>query len=215
MHVEIWSDLACPWCYVGKRCFDAALAEFEGRDQVTVTFRAFELDPDAPAEREGQVVEHLARKYGLTVERAGELNEQLRTVAAAVGIDMRFDRVRSGNTFDAHRLVKLAGEHGVADVMTERLFQAYFSEGKSLADAATLERLAGEAGVPAEAAAEVLAGGRFSDEVRFDEQLAAANDIRAVPFFVVDRKVGAAGAQQPAVLLDMLREVAARDVASA
>jgi predicted DsbA family dithiol-disulfide isomerase len=127
---------------------------------------------------------------------------------------MRFDRVRAGNTFGAHRLVKLAGEHGVADAVTERLFQAYFTEGESLADTATLVRLAEEAGVPADEAADLLAGDRFTDDVRFDEQLAAANDIRAVPFFVVDRRVGAAGAQQPAVLLDMLREVAARDVAA-
>ncbi len=213
MRVEIWADLACPWCYVGKRSFDAALERFEGRDDVTVTYRAFELDPDAPAEREGSVVDHLARKYGITVERATQLNEQLRGVAATVGIDMRFERVRSGNTFDAHRVIALAGEHGVGDVVTERLFQAYFTDGESLSDHATLTRLAGEAGVPEDAVAELLAGDRLSDAVRYDEQLAAANKIQAVPFFAVDRKVGAAGAQDPSVLLDMLREVARREAA--
>ena len=213
MQVEIWSDLACPWCYVGKRSFDAALERFEGRDDVTVVHRAFELDPEAPAEREGPVVEHLARKYGVTIERATELNDQLTGVAATVGIDMRFDRVRSGNTFDAHRLVRLAAEHGLADVVTERLFQAYFTDGESLADHAALARLAGEAGLPEDEVAEVLAGDRYADAVRYDEQLAAANKIQAVPFFAVDRKVGAAGAQDPTVLLDMLREVARRDAA--
>lgn len=213
MQVEIWSDLACPWCYVGKRCFDAALASFEGRDEVVVTFRAFELDPDAPASRLGSVVEHLARKYGISAERAEQLNAQLTGVAATVGIDMHFDRVRAGNTFDAHRLVKLAGEHGVADAVTERLFQAYFTDGESLSDRAVLARLGEEAGVPARDAAEALAGDRFADAVRYDEQLAGANRIAAVPFFAVDRKVGASGAQDPAVLLDMLREVARRDAA--
>lgn len=213
MHVEIWSDLACPWCYVGKRCFDAALDRFEGRDEVTVRFRAFELDPDAPAEREGAVVDHLARKYGITSERATELNAQLTAVAATVGIDMRFDRVRAGSTFDAHRIVALAGEHSVADVVTERLFRAYFTEGERLSDHAVLARLAGEAGVPEDEAVEVLAGDRFTDAVRYDEQLAATNRITAVPFFAVDRTVGAAGAQDPSVLLDMLREVKRREAA--
>lgn len=207
MHVEIWSDLACPWCYVGKRCFDAALERFEGANEVTVTLRSFELDPEAPAAREGSVVAHLARKYGITPERAEELNGQLTGVAATVGIDMRFDRVRAGNTFDAHRVLHLAAEHGVQPVVGERLFQAYFTDGESLASHETLVRLAGEAGLPEDETAQMLAGDRFADAVRADEQLAAANGIRAVPFFVVDRRVGAAGAQDPSVLLDMLREV--------
>ncbi len=209
MHVEIWSDLACPWCYVGKRLFDAALERFEDRDAVTVTYRSFELDPQAPAVREGSVVEQLARKYGITAERAAELNGQLTAVAETSGIDMRFDRVRSGNTFDAHRVVHLAAEHGRQAEVKERLFRAYFTEGESLSDHAALTRLAGEAGLPEEETSATLAGDRFAEAVRADEQLAAANGIAAVPFFAVDRRVGAAGAQDPAVLLDMLRSVSA------
>ncbi len=154
-------------------------------------------------------MEHLAAKYGITTERAEELNGQLTGVAATVGIDMRFDRVRSGNTFDAHRVLHLAAEHGLQAEAKERLFRAYFTEGESLGDHATLTRLAAEVGVPEAETAAVLAGDRFADAVRADEQLAAANGIQAVPFFVVDRKVGAAGAQDPTVLLDMLREVSA------
>jgi predicted DsbA family dithiol-disulfide isomerase len=202
MQVEIWADVACPWCYVGKRCFEAALERFEDRDSVTVTYRAFELDPDAPAAREGSVVEHLARKYGITVERATELNDQLTAVAASVGIDMRFDQVRGGNTFDAHRLIKAGGEP-----MVERLFRAYFTEGERLSDPATLARLAGELGVPA------LTGDEHADAVRADEELACAIGIQAVPFFAVDRRIGASGAQDPEVLLDMLREIGRRDAA--
>jgi predicted DsbA family dithiol-disulfide isomerase len=204
MHVEIWSDVACPWCYVGKRRFEAALAEFEGRDEVEVTWRSFELDPHAPAAREQSGPEHLAEKYGMTVEDARARQQQLREMAAGDGLDMRFDRTRGANTFDAHRVLQLAAEHGLQTEMKERLLRAHHTEGELVSDHATLVRLAEEVGVPG--AAEMLAGDRLAAEVREEEATARGLGINAVPCFVVDRRLGVAGAQPPAVLLELLRQ---------
>ncbi|HEX8102857.1 MAG TPA: DsbA family oxidoreductase [Solirubrobacteraceae bacterium] len=205
MHVEIWSDIACPWCYVGKRRFEAALARYEHRDEVTVTWRSFELDPAAPAEREHDTATHLAEKYGTSAERAEEMLAQMTETAAGEGLDFRFDRNRGGNTFDAHRLVHLAAAHGRQDAMKERLLRAYFSEGELVADHATLARLAAEAGLPEDEVRETLGSDRYAQDVRDDERTAGGLGISGVPFFVVDRKLGASGAQSPEVLLDLLR----------
>ena len=134
MEVEIWSDVACPWCYVGKRRFEAALGQFEHRDDVTITWRSFELDPEAPGEREGDRAEHLASKYGMSVEQAHQAESQMTQTAAGEGLDFRFGIARAGNTFDGHRLVHLAKAHGLQDAMKERLLQAYFSEGELISD---------------------------------------------------------------------------------
>ena len=206
MHVEIWSDIACPWCYVGKRRFEAALTAFEHRDDVTVTWRSFELDPAAPRERGGDRAAHLAEKYGVSVERATEMQDHMTRVAAGDGLEFRFDIARSGNTFDAHRVLHLAAEHGLQDAMKERLMRAYLTEGELIGDPEVLERLAAEAGVPRAEAAEVLASDRFAAEVREDERAAAQLGIHAVPFFVVDRALGASGAQPPEVLGEFLRQ---------
>ena len=205
MHVEIWSDIACPWCYVGKRRFEAALAAFEHRDEVRVTWRSFELDPSAPREREGDGAAHLARKYGTSREQALAMHQRMTATAAEDGLDFRFDLARGGNTFDAHRLVHLAEAHGVQDAMKERLMRAYLTEGELMSDAATLERLAVEVGVPADAVRQMLATDRYAAEVRDDERTATSLGITAVPFFVIDRRIGAAGAQPPEVLGELLR----------
>ena len=205
MHVEIWSDIACPWCYVGKRRFEAALAAFEHRDDVRVTWRSFELDPDAAAERGGERAERLAAKYGMTREQAIEMQDRLAAVAAGDGLDVRFDAVRDGSTFDAHRLVHLAAAHGAQDAMKERLMRAHFTDGELVSDPAVLARLAEETGLPSDEVAELLAGDRLADAVREDERTAAALGIHAVPFFVVDRAVAASGAQPPEVLGELLR----------
>src|SRR5215211_1717563 len=125
MDVEIWSDIACPWCYVGKRRFEAALAGFEHRDDVTVRWRSFELDPGAPPARERSGAEHLAEKYGMTVDEARARQQHLADMAAGDGLDMRFDRTRGANTFDAHRLLQLAAEHSLQGEMKERLMRAH------------------------------------------------------------------------------------------
>ena len=135
MDIEIWSDIACPWCYVGKRRFEAALAEFEHRDDVAVTWRSFELDPTAPAQRSVDSATHLAEKYGMSRDEALARQRSLAEVAAGDGLDMRADLVRGANTFDAHRLVQLAKAHGVQDAMKERLMRAYHTEGESIGDA--------------------------------------------------------------------------------
>jgi predicted DsbA family dithiol-disulfide isomerase len=206
VHVEIWSDIACPWCYIGKRRFEAALAEYEHRDEVTVTWRSFELDPTAPRERTESGVQHLADKYGTGVEQAQGMLDQMTQTAAGDGLDFRFDLARGGNTFDAHRLVHLAEQHGVQDAMKERLLRAYLTEGELIGDPKTLERLALEVGLPEDEVRDVLTTDRYAEAVRGDERTASSLGITGVPFFVVDRKIAASGAQPPEALRELLRQ---------
>ena len=201
MQVEIWSDIACPWCFVGKRRFEKALAAFAHRDEVEVVWRSFELDPTAPPERAVDGATHLAEKYGTTREEALAMQARMTETAATEGLRFRFDLARGGNTFDAHRLIHLAKGHGLQTEMKERLMRAYLEEGQSMGDRETLERLAAELGLDA---AETLQSDRFAREVREDERTAAGLGIRAVPFFVADRAFGASGAQSPEFLLSML-----------
>ena len=205
MDVEIWSDIACPWCYVGKRRFEAALEGFEQRDDVNVRWRSFELDPSAPAARERSGPEHLAEKYGMSIEEARDRQQHLRDMAAGDGLDMRFDLTRGANTFDGHRLLQLAAEHGLQTEMKERLMRAHHTEGQLVSDHDTLVRLAGEVGVPEDDARAMLASDRFAAEVREDEQTARGLGINAVPTFVVDRRIAVSGAQPPAVLRELLQ----------
>jgi predicted DsbA family dithiol-disulfide isomerase len=205
MHVEIWSDIACPWCYVGKRRFEAALAAFEHRDEVRVTWRSFELDPEAPAAREQSGAEHLAEKYGMSVEEARARQAQMAEMAAGDGLEMRSDLVRGANTFDGHRLLQLAAQHGVQTELKERLMRAYHTEGELISDHDTLVRLAAEVGLDADEVRAMLASDRFAAEVRDDERTAHALGISAVPCFVIDRRFGAPGAQPPEVLTAFLQ----------
>jgi predicted DsbA family dithiol-disulfide isomerase len=206
VNVEIWSDIACPWCYVGKRRFEAALAGFEHRDAVRVTWRSFELDPAAPREREHDGATHLAEKYGTSREEALAMQRRMTEVAAGEGLDFHFERARGGSTFDAHRVLQLAAERGLQDSMKERVMRAYLTEGELISDHAVLERLAVDVGLACDEVRDVLSGDRYADAVRDDERMAAALGIRAVPFFVVDRRVGASGAQPAAALLELLRQ---------
>jgi predicted DsbA family dithiol-disulfide isomerase len=204
--VEIWSDIACPWCYIGKRRFEAALAQFEHRGDVRVTWRSFELDPSAPHERKGDRATRLAEKYGITVERAREMEKHVTDAAAGEGLEFRFDVARAGGTFDAHRIVHLAQEHGLQDAMKERLLRAYFTEGKLVGDPETLVRVAVEVGLPEGEVRRTLASDRYAEQVRDDERTAGQLGINAVPTFVVDRALGASGAHPPEALLELLRE---------
>jgi predicted DsbA family dithiol-disulfide isomerase len=216
VEIEIWSDVACPWCYIGKRRFEAALEQFEHRDEVNVTWRSFELDPGAPPERGGDRAERLAEKYGMTVEQARAAEQQLTGVAAGEGLPFRFDIARSGSTFDAHRLVHLAQTHEMQDAMKERLLQAYFTEGELMSDHDTLARMGLEVGLDEQEVRELLAGDRFAQEVRADERTAGELGVSAVPTFVIDRRLGASGAQPPEQLLELLRQGwAKRPVAAA
>jgi predicted DsbA family dithiol-disulfide isomerase len=206
MDVEIWSDIACPWCYVGKRRLEAALEQFEHADEVTVTWRSFELDPGAPAERAGDNATNLAKKYGTSKEQAEAMLASMTQTAAADGLDFRFERARAGNTFDGHRLIHLAAHHGLQDAMKERLLRAYLTEGELISDHATLRRLGSEVGLDEAEVTDMLASDRFADEVRADEQTSASLGASAVPFFVVDRALGASGAHPPEAMLDFLRQ---------
>jgi predicted DsbA family dithiol-disulfide isomerase len=203
--IEIWSDVVCPWCYIGKRRFERAVASFDHPGEVTVTYRSFELDPNAPAQRTGTHAEHLARKYGMTIAQAEQANQQMTQRAAADGLEFRFDIIRGGNTFDAHRLLHLAKDQGLQPEMKERLLRATFTEGLPIADKPTLVRLATEAGLPGAQAQAVLDGDAYTGAVRADEQRAARYGITGVPFFVADGKYAVSGAQPPEVLLQLLR----------
>jgi predicted DsbA family dithiol-disulfide isomerase len=211
VHVEIWSDIACPWCYVGKRRFEAALAAYEHREEVQVTWRSFELDPSAPREREHDGATHLARKYGTSRDEALAMQRRMTQAGAGDGLELRFDIARGGNTFDAHRLLHLAAAHGMQATVKERLMRAYLTEGQLISDHAVLERLGIEAGLPADEVRDTLASDRFAAEVREDERTAGRIGIQAVPYFVVDRAVGASGAHPPEALLELLRQARAKN----
>ena len=206
MRVEIWSDVVCPWCYVGKRRFEAALAQFPHADEVEVVWRSFELDPGAPTERTGDYVTHLAQKYGRSRADAQGMLDSMTATAAEAGLDFRFDRARPGNTFDAHRVLHLAADRGVQGALKERLLRATFTEGEPIADRDALVRLATEVGLDPDEVREVLATDRYAEAVRADEAQAAAFGIRGVPFFVVDRTYGVSGAQPSDALLQVLEQ---------
>jgi predicted DsbA family dithiol-disulfide isomerase len=203
VQVEIWSDVVCPWCYIGKRRFEAALARFPDRGQVEVRWRSFQLDPSAPALPEGTLIDRLTEKMG-SHEAAVAANARLKVLAAAEGLRYRLDEARPGNTFDAHRLLHLARERGLQDEAKERLFAAYFTEGAAIGDRDTLVGLVGEVGIDKAEARAVLDGDRYADEVNADQREALELGATGVPFFVIDRRYGVPGAQSADVLLSAL-----------
>jgi predicted DsbA family dithiol-disulfide isomerase len=210
VQVEIWSDVVCPWCAIGKRRFEAALAGFEHRDEVEVRFRSFELDPTTPRTVEGppagSATQRLADKYGVSLAQAEAMQQRVVDQAATVGLEFRFDRARPGNTVDAHRLLHLAVDRGLQPELKERLMLAYFTEGERIGDPEALVRLAGQVGLDEAEARSVLESDKYLAEVREDEATARALGISGVPFFVLDRKFGVSGAQPAEVLLDALRQ---------
>jgi len=207
VEIEIWSDVVCPWCYIGKRNLEAALADFPHADQVTVEWRSFELDPSTPARVELSMDEVLERKYGMRPDEAATANRQMTGLAARVGLEYHLDRVQIGNTFDAHRVIHLAAGEGRGGAMKERLLHAYFTEGRAVSDHATLVELATEVGLDPERVARVLDTDEFADEVRADEQRAVELGSTGVPFFVFDGRFAVPGAQPPDVLLRLLQRV--------
>jgi predicted DsbA family dithiol-disulfide isomerase len=208
MKVEIWSDVVCPWCYIGKRRFEAALARFAHRDEVEVVWRSFELDVSAPPStgEQGSYFERLAAKYHCTVAEAQAMIDNVTRTAAQEGLDFRFDLARPGNTFDAHRLLHLALEHDLQDPLKERLDHATFSEGSPVSDPGALRALAVEVGLPGTEVDAVLRSERYSDSVRADETQARVYGINGVPFFVIDGKYGISGAQPADFVLQTLEQ---------
>jgi predicted DsbA family dithiol-disulfide isomerase len=204
--VEIWSDVVCPWCYIGKRRFERGLSGFAHRDEVEVVWRSFELDPQAPRDSDENQVDRLARKYGMTREAALAAQERVTGLAEQEGLAYRLDIARPSNTFDAHRLLHLSAERGVQGPVAERLMAAYFTEGRPIGDPETLVAVAAEAGLDEQAAREALAGDAHAEEVAADEREAAQLGISGVPFFVLDRRYGISGAQPAEVILGALEQ---------
>ncbi len=214
MKVEIWSDVVCPWCYIGKRRFEAALAQFEHKEQVAVVWRSFELDPSAPRKRSGAYAERLAAKYRMSVPEAQSMVDHMVDVGGQNGVDFHFDIAQPGNTFDAHRLLHLARDRGKQDALKERFLAAGFTEGAPIGDADTLAALATEVGLLPDEVRSVLEGDAYAADVRADEQQAVMLGISAVPFFVVAERYGLAGAQPSDLILQVLEDAWAEIAAS-
>lgn len=195
MEIEIWSDVICPWCYIGKRRFEMALASFAQREKVNVIWRSFELDTSAPQQYPGTLDEMLARKYGVSMQEAQAMNARVTGIAREVGLEYRLADARPGNTFDAHRLLHFAAALKLGDRATERIMHAYFCEGLAVGDRTALARLAPEFGIAASEALAMLHSDANSEAVRADEARAAALGITGVPYFVFNGKTGISGAQ--------------------
>lgn len=195
MKVEIWSDVNCPFCYIGKREFERALERFPEKANVDVVWRSFELDPSAPLRSELDTYDMLAKKYGRTREQAKDMVAGVVDRARTVGLDYDMEAVVIANSFHAHRLIQLAKTKGLGDAAEERLFKAHFMEGAHIGDKAVLRRLGEDIGLNGEEVDGMLAGDAFAAEVRQDEQQAQRIGVRGVPFFVFDDKYAVSGAQ--------------------
>jgi predicted DsbA family dithiol-disulfide isomerase len=206
MKVEIWSDVMCPFCYIGKRKFEKALAEFEGKEKVQVEWKSFQLNPGLKTEPGKSITQYLAEIKGWSLEQAKEMNARVTEMAKEVGLNYNFDKAIVANSFDAHRLVQFAKRKELGDQMEEALFKAYFVDGKNTADHATLLSLAVEAGLDETETKAILESGIFADEVEADIELAGQIGVRGVPFFVFDRKYAVSGAQPPEVFLETMRK---------
>lgn len=206
MTIEIWSDVVCPFCYIGKREFETALKEFAHKDEVTVIWKSFELDPNAPMRSEHDMYGMLVSKYGGSREDAKARVQGVVQRAKTVGLEYQMDKAVLGSSFDAHRLIQFAKTKGKGDAVEERLFKAYFTEGAHIADHGTLVRLAREVGLDQKEVTDMLGSARFTEEVRADEREAQQLGVRGVPFFVIDRKYGVSGAQQSAHFLGALEQ---------
>lgn len=203
MQVEIWGDLVCPWCYLGQARFQRALAGFEHRDQVHVRYRSFELDPDFPPGEPIGVLEMLSRKYRLTPDQAVAAERRVADLAAAEGLPFDVGRLH-GNTFDAHRLVHLAGARGHQRAVLDALYRAHFGGGGSIFDTVSLIAIAADAGLDVGTARQVLAGDDLTVDVRADERRAHDLGITAVPCVVADGRLAVSGCQETAVFAGLL-----------
>lgn len=195
MDIDVWSDVVCPWCYIGRRRLQEALAAREDVGEVTVRHRAFQLQPDAPRGVAVPMAEHLAAKYGVSPQEAKAMQDNVTDVARSVGLEFHLDRTLFGNTEDAHRLLLWAGDHGGQDELLERMYAAYFTQGRSLFDEDSLLELVREAGLDAAAAQQVLRGDAYREAVHRDGSAARDLGANGVPFFVFDQRFGISGAQ--------------------
>jgi protein disulfide-isomerase len=208
MKVEVWSDIMCPFCYIGKRNYESALSKFENRDNIEIEWRSFQLDPTIPKNSpvKVNVYKYLADKKGISYEQSAKMHEQVIQMAKNAGLDYRFDKAIVANSFDAHRMIQLAKEKGLGDASEERLFRAYFTEGKDFGDHETLVSLGKEIGLPAEEIKSALVSDVYAEKVEQDIREAAEIGIQGVPFFVFDRKYAVSGAQPPEHFLQALNQ---------
>jgi predicted DsbA family dithiol-disulfide isomerase len=204
MKIEIWSDVMCPFCYIGKRKFEAALEQFENKANVEVVWKSFQLNPDMKTDPAKNITEYLAEIKGWSIQQAKEMNAHVTNMAKEVGLHYDFDKAIVANSFDAHRLIQLAKKHGKGDEAEEQLFKAYFTEGKNTDDHSTLIEIGIYIGLNEIEVKQVLASDQFADDVRKDIIEAQQIGVRGVPFFVVDRKYGVSGAQPTEVFLETL-----------
>ena len=215
--IDIWSDIACPWCYIGKRNLEGGISSLgDDAPEVEITYHSFELAPDTPIDFEGSEVDFLAKHKGLPAERVHEMLDHVTGVAANAGLDYRFDTLQHTKTLKAHELLHFAKEQGLQLELSERLFRAYFTEGRHVGRVDELVELAGEAGLDTDAAREALVSGRYGAAVQADIAQAGAYGINGVPFFVFEGKYGVSGAQPAEVFSQVLTQVAGeRDGAAA
>ena len=195
MKIEIWSDVACPWCFIGKRRFEAALAAFPHRESVDVVWRSYQLDPTLPEHYDGTELQYLSSLKGMPAGQVSQMFDHVAAQAKGEGLDYHFDKVVVANSFTAHRLIHLAAAHGQQDAAKERLLSDHFEHGKDIGSRGYLSALAGDLGLPADEVEQLFTTDKYSDEVRLDFQEARALGISGVPFFVIDRKFGLSGAQ--------------------
>jgi predicted DsbA family dithiol-disulfide isomerase len=209
MRVDIWSDVVCPWCYLGKARFERALADFPHRDEVEVTFRSFELDPDRPKDERETVLDMLTQKYGLSEADARQADGRVAGLARAEGLGFQADRPL-GNTFDIHRVVHLGLAKGVQRELITAVNEAYFAQARDVFDPAVLTGVTADAGLDPNAVGEILDGDAYADSVREDEREARTLGITGVPFFVLDGAFGVSGAQQTETFVNALNQAWAR-----
>lgn len=206
MKVEIWSDYACPFCYIGKRRFESALQQFANADQVEVIYRSFELDPNAPKDTAEDMNTMLAKKYGMSIEQAKANGKQVEQQAASVGLEYHLDSMILTNTLQAHRLTHYAAAQGKEAEVVEALYKAYFTDSLHLGEPTVLAEIAKQAGLDYDATLEMLSSDEYTNEVRADERDAAILGVRGVPFFVLDRKYGVSGAQPVEMFLEAMNK---------
>jgi predicted DsbA family dithiol-disulfide isomerase len=208
MKVEVWSDIMCPFCYIGKRNYESALSGFEGKDDVETEWRSFQLDPTIPASSpvKENVYQYLAVKKGITYEQSAKMHERVIQMAKNAGLDYRFDKAIVANSFDAHRMIQLAKEKGLGDAAEEKLFRAYFTEGKDFGDHETLISIGREIGLNEEEIKEALFSDVYAEKVKEDIQEAVDIGVQGVPFFVFDRRYAVSGAQPPEQFIQVLNQ---------
>jgi predicted DsbA family dithiol-disulfide isomerase len=212
MQIEIWSDVVCPWCYIGKRRLERALGEFEHADEVEVTWRSFQLNPDTPPGTAAPTLDYLAQRFG---PQAQAMTARVAEMGREEGLTLDFASSLTVNTLEAHRLLHLAADLGIGDAAKERLLRAHFTEGADLSDHETLTKLMVEAGAGEARVREVLAGTEYADAVQADIDMARRLGANGVPFFVIDRKYGISGAQAAETFLHALRTAYAAEEAGA